>query len=183
MNSPVYERAAPHYGTPGGTFFFQPSYSVYLDEKFGVRLGGELGVHSMGREETPGAPGSSLTAVSLAPMVGASWTPHPFASIDFNLSLGYMGLISSNADVGAPFSATLDWGDQGGFYLGLQGCFSTWNQAVGLCYSLSTMPGGYSLPTVPSDPRAASSFDPIHAIILNVNATRFIGNLAGARWF
>src|SRR5262249_17109689 len=137
IDAPVYERAAPTYGTPGGMFFIQPSASVYLNEIVDFRLGLDARFHFLGRTKTTGAPDSSITAIALSPLMAElKLNPHPMFGLGANVAFGYMGLSSSHADVGAPFDATLDFGDQGGFFFGLQAFLDTWNGAIRLGYSL-----------------------------------------------
>src|SRR4030095_5650904 len=108
LNAPPYEAAAPTYGTPGGMFFSQISGSVVLTENFDLRAGVDLRYHHLGRSGTAGAPDSSIGLLALSPLlVEANWTPHPFFGLGANIAVGYGGAMSSNADVGAPFSATL----------------------------------------------------------------------------
>jgi len=172
--SEPFHSAAPGYN--GGNLFFQPSYSVFQNRFFDLRLGANLGMQFLSIPRSPGSVDSSVTALSLDGLAEANFSFHQHFGLGLNVALGYQGLISSNADVGAPFSATFDWGQQGSFHVQGQLYAHTWNQAIRAGVELSSMPAGFSLPTAPSQPDLLVNPGPSWTIFFAIDPIRAIRN-------
>jgi hypothetical protein len=168
-----FSSAAPSYN--GGSLYFQPSYSLLPPTGlFDLRLGASLATHILSIPRTPGSTSSSANALALAGLVEGNLNIHQHFGIGLNAGLGYMGLMSSDADVGAPFTATFDWGDQGGLYVGAQLYVSTFNQAIRAGVALDSMPTGFGLPTAPGQPDFLVGYGPTWTIFAGVDPFRIV---------
>ena len=169
--------------------FFQPAISAVSLPNFDFRVGADFRISPLGVARRTGAPDSSITATSIAGMVEGTYLPHRHFGIGLNLAVGYMGLSSSNADVGAPYSATFDFGQQGGAYVGAQLFLTSWNQALRLGVSVDSMPGGFGLPTGTPSPDVHTVMDrPMVTLFAGVDligssTTRFRRPLSRSRRF
>ena len=168
-----FSSAAPSY--TGGSLYFQPSYSLLRPTGlFDLRLGANLGVHILSIPNSPGSVDSSVNALSLSGLVEGNFNIHQHFGVGLNASLGYMGLMSSDADVGAPFRATFDWGEQGGLHVGAQLYLSTFNQAIRAGVALDSMPTGFGLPTAPGQPELLVGYGPTWTIFAGVDPFRIV---------
>jgi len=172
-----FSTAAPSYR--GGSLYFQPSFSVFQNNLFDLRLGANLGVAPLSIPRSPGSVDSSVTALSLGGLVEGNLSFHQHFGLGLNASLGYMGLISSDADVGAPFTASFDWGSEGSLHVGAQLYAHTWNQAIRVGVGLDAMPTGFSLATAPGQPDLLVNYGPTWTIFLGLDAIRMIRNFQG----
>ncbi|MFO1519962.1 MAG: hypothetical protein U1F57_09920 [bacterium] len=172
IDADAYRNAAPSYR--GGMFLLQPSYSVFLNRNFDIRIGGDLRYSSLSVEPRAGRADSSIGALSLGGMLEGAWLPHQHFGIGLNLALGYMGLMSSNADVGAPVTATLDFGREGGFFLGVQPFVTFLNQVVRVGVSIDTMPGGFRMDTGAGNPPVATSVRPMITPFIGIDGMEII---------
>jgi hypothetical protein len=109
-------------------------------------------------------------------MIEGIYLPHQHFGIGANLAFGYMGLSSSNADVGAPYSASFDFGSEGGAYIGAQLFVTTWNQAIRAGVSLDTMPGGFGLATGTSSPAVSTVMPPMWTVFVGIDPIQMISN-------
>ncbi len=173
--SEPFRSAAPNY--TGGSLYFQPSYSLFQNSFFDFRLGAGLGVHPLSIPRSPGSVDSSLTALNLSGLAEGNFSFHQHFGLGLNFALGYMGLMSSNADVGAPFTATLDWGSEGGLHVGAQLYAHTWNQAIRAGVAMDAMPTGFGLTTAPGQPDLLVNYGPTWTIFLGVDPVRMIRNI------
>lgn len=172
--SEPFRSAAPNY--TGGSLYIQPSYSLFQNRLFDFRLGASLGIFPLSIPRSPGSVDSSVTALSLSGMGEANVSFHQHFGLGLNFALGYMGTMSSNADVGAPFTATLDWGSEGGLHVGAQLYAHTWNQAIRLGVGLDAMPTGFGLTTAPGQPDLLVNYGPTWTVFLGVDPVRMIRN-------
>jgi hypothetical protein len=95
-----------------------------------------------------------------------------------NLSLGLLGLSASNADVGAPYTATFDFGEQGGLGLPFQVYFHGWNNAIRAGFAFDFLPGGFALPTAPGQPDLEMSYGLAPAPFIGIEVSSLISNLS-----
>ena len=168
-----FSSAAPSYS--GGSLYFQPSYSILNPSGiFDLRLGASLATHILSIPRSPGSVNSSVNGLALAGLVEGNLNIHQHFGIGLNAGLGYMGLMSSDADVGAPFRATFDWGDQGGLYVGAQLYLSTFNQAIRAGVALDSMPTGFGLPTAPGQPDLLVGYGPTWTIFAGIDPFRIV---------
>jgi len=122
---------------------------------------------------------SSVTALSLGGLVEGNLSFHQHFGLGLNATLGYMGLISSDADVGAPFTASFDWGSEGSLHVGAQLYAHTWNQAIRVGVGLDSMPTGFSLATAPGQPDLLVNYGPTWTLFIGLDAIRMIRNFQG----
>jgi hypothetical protein len=169
-----FNSAAPKYR--GMMFLFQPSYSLFAPSSFDLRVGADLRTHFLGIPKTAGSVDSSVSAISLGGLVEGNVAFHDAIGVGANIALGYMGLSSSDADVGAPFTATFDWGQQGGIFVGLQAYLNFWKNAFRLGASFDMMPGGFSLPTSQGNPDLQTSVDPMISVFGGADIFQIIRN-------
>jgi hypothetical protein len=168
-----FSSAAPSY--TGGSLYFQPSYSLFNPSGiFDLRLGANLATHILSIPRSPGSTSSSVNGLALAGLVEGNLNIHQHFGIGLNASLGYMGLMSSDADVGAPFTASFDWGEQGGLYVGAQLYALTFNQAIRLGVALDSMPTGFGLPTAPGQPDLLVGYGPAWTIFAGLDPFRIV---------
>ncbi|MCC7343430.1 MAG: hypothetical protein IT573_00730 [Deltaproteobacteria bacterium] len=173
--SAVYRDVAPGY--TGGDLFFQPSYSVFQGRIFDFRLGANLGLQFLSIPRRPGSVDSSVTGLAIDAMAEGNFNFHQHFGLGLNVALGYQGWMSSNADVGAPFTATFDFGSEGGFHLQGQGYLHTWNQAIRLGVGVSGVPSGFGLRTAPGQPDLLISPGPAVTLFLGIDPIRMIRNI------
>ncbi len=172
--SEPFHSAAPHYN--GGNLFFQPSYSLFQNRFLDVRLGANVGFQFLSIPRSPGSVDSSVNAITLDGMAEANLSFHQHFGLGLNFMLGYMGLTSSNADVGAPFSASFDFGSEGSLHLAGQLYAHTWNQAIRAGVEVGGMPAGFSLRTAPGQPDLLVNPGPTWTIFFAVDPVRMIRN-------
>lgn len=173
--SEPFRAAAPNY--TGGSLYFQPSYSLFQNHFFDFRLGANLGVQFLNIPRSPGSISSSVTALSLDGLAEGNFSFHQHFGLGLNFALGYQGLMSSDADVGAPFTATFDWGSEGGLHVGAQLYAHTWNQAIRAGVALDAMPTGFGLTTAPGQPDLLVNYGPTWTIFLGIDPVRMIRNI------
>lgn len=171
-NAEPFSSAAPSYN--GGSLYFQPSFSVLPAGIFDLRAGAQLGTHILGIPRSAGSVSSSVNALSLGALVEGNLNIHQHFGVGLNASLGYMGLLSSDADVGAPFTASFDWGQQGGLHVGAQLYLSTFNQAIRAGVALDSMPTGFGLPTAPGQPDLLVGYGPTWTIFAGIDPFRIV---------
>ncbi|MFO1463846.1 MAG: hypothetical protein U1F66_08700 [bacterium] len=173
--SEPFRHAAPGY--TGGNLFFQPSYTLFQNNFFDFRLGAGLGLQFLSIPRRPGSVDSSVTALSLDGIAEGNFSFHQHFGLGLNIALGYQGLMSSNADVGTPFTASFDWGSQGGFHLQPQLYAHTWNQAIRAGVELSWMPAGFGLPTSRGQPDLLINPGPSWTLFFAIDPVRMIRNI------
>jgi hypothetical protein len=169
-----FNSAAPKYR--GTMFLFQPSYSLFAPSSFDLRVGADLRTHFLGIPKAAGSVDSSVNAISLGGLVEGNFAFHDAIGAGANIALGYMGLSSSDADVGAPFTATFDWGQQGGIFVGLQAYLNFWKNAFRFGASYDLLPGGFGLPTSPGNPDLQTSVDPMFSVFAGADIFQIIRN-------
>jgi|GEM_PF-2518755 len=176
-NPEPYNSAAPSYN--GGSLFIQPSVTVFDNRYIDFRLGAGFGAHFLSVPRSAGSVDASVSAFSLALTPEINVFFHDHFGLGLNASIGYMGLSGSNTDVGAPFTATLDFGQQGNLYVGAQLYAHAWGGAFRAGVSLDAMPGGFSLPAGGSNPDLLTSMNPMWTVFLGVDAFQLVRNIQG----
>lgn len=171
-NAEPFSSAAPNYN--GGSLYFQPSFSILPSGLFDLRAGAQLGTHILGIPRSAGSVSSSVNALSLGALVEGNLNFHQHFGLGLNATIGYMGLMSSDADVGAPFTASFDWGQQGGLHVGAQLFLSTFNQAIRAGVALDSMPTGFGLPTASGQPDLLVGYGPTWTVFAGIDPFRIV---------
>jgi hypothetical protein len=155
-----FKSAAPTYR--GLSFYGQIGYGFLGDSAFDLRGGGEFSVSPLSLAPEPGTPESSVTAISLAAYVEANvaFDPKKFVGLGLSLAGGYRGLESTDADVGAPYSATLDFGSEGGLHLGGKLFLNLWKNNFRLGLALDHMATSFALATGAGNPDLRVQMEP-----------------------
>ncbi len=174
---PFSSAAASYQGIP---LFLQPSVSLVDEPHYDFRAGLDIGLQFLSVPSNPGTTASSITGLNVGALAEGNYYFAPAFGLGANLSLGYLGLMSSNADVGAPYSATFDWGSEGGLYAGLQGYANFWNNAFRVGVAGRFVPSTFNLATAPGQPDLQIQVDPSLALFLAADVFRIIDNVSNA---
>ncbi len=171
---PFSSAAAGHHG---GGLLIQPSYSVVRSKWFDLNLGLNLHQTWLSVPRSAGSVSSDISATTIGGLVEGNVFFHEHVGLGLNATLGYMGLSSSNADVGAPFSASLNF--DGNVALGSQLYLHFWRNAFRVGGGVNWMAGGFGLQTSPGNPDLLVSMDPMWSVFLGVDPLQIIRNATG----
>lgn len=131
-----FKSTAPNYRGPA--FFGQLGYSLVNSSVVDFRAGGEFSYAPLSLAPDPGVNDSSVSALSAALYLEGNLSFGTNKIFGFGASggLGLMHLSSSDADIGAPYSATLS---DNGLFLGAKAFISFLNQNLRLGAALDSM--------------------------------------------
>jgi hypothetical protein len=175
-NASPFNLAAPEYS--GGLVVLQPTYRVLHKHKFNVRVGADVraGVLNVANSEV--AADSRVNLLSFGALGEVNYLFDRHFGIGLNAAVGYMGLKSKNADVGAPFSATLGIGDSGNVYIGAQGYISTLREILRVGVSIEIMGGNFKISTTPGGSDLVAKAEPNISVFFAFDAAEAIRALA-----
>lgn len=176
-----FRRAAPAYS--GGHIGLQPSVSLLQPGVFDFRLGVDWRTRVLSIPRSAGSVDSSVTAMNLGILAEANVYFHQAIGLGAQVNLGYAGLISSNADVGAPHSASFDFGQQGGLGVGFMAYLNFWRGAFRLGGGVDLLPTGFALPAGGTNPDLQVSVQPQWNIFAGVDIFQLIRNGQGGERF
>lgn len=170
-----FRRAAPGYN--GGHIGLQPSVSVLQPGVFDLRVGLDFRSRFLGIPRSAGSVDSSVRMFDLGLLVEANAYFHPVIGVGANATLGYTFLDSSNADVGAPFSA--NFGGLGGLGVGFQAYLNFWRGAFRAGAGVNMMPTGFALPAGGTNPDFQVTVAPQWSIFAGADIFQIIRNAGG----
>lgn len=170
----------------GPMLFIQPTFTVFTlnprEEKpngdFELRVGADVKTHFLTNSPDQSIPDSSVTALSVDGLVEGAYYVHRNFAVGLNGHIGRMGLISSNADVGAPFDASFDWGSEGGLSAGGQLFFGFWDGNIRLAFNVDSMLTAFDLNAGEGNPALRTKMDPIIGFGLGVDPIGIIRSLS-----
>jgi hypothetical protein len=171
---PFHSAAAEH---RGWGLSLQPTYSLVRSPSFDFNLGLNFSQTWFYVPKKPGSVESDIGATTIAALAEGNVFFHEHFGLGLNGYLGYMGLSSSNADVGAPYSASLDF--DGNLTLGGQAYLHAWRGAFRLGAGFSGMPGGFGLTTSPGNPDLLVSMGTPLSLFLGADVLQIVRNAQG----
>jgi hypothetical protein len=144
---------------------------------FDLNLGLNIRQTWLSVPRSAGSVSSDISATTLGVIAEGNVFFHEHFGAGLQAGIGYMGLSSSNADVGAPFSASL--GFDGNVALGAQLYLHAWRGAFRLGAGIDWMAGGFGLGAGPGNPDLLVSMDPQWSMFLGVDPLQIIRNVQG----
>lgn len=153
----------------GPMLLIQPTFTILATnaraEKpngdFELRAGLELKNHFLSNDKDQSLPESSVDARSVAGLVEGIYHIGRHFGLGGNFNFGRMGLISQNADVGAPFDATLEWGSEGMLTVGGQLFATIWEGNFRFGVNYDNPLGAFELDAGSGNPALRTAVDPI----------------------
>jgi hypothetical protein len=173
----------------GPMLFFQPTITLLAtnprEEKpngdFELRAGFEVKDHFLSNDAEQSVPESSVSALSVGALVEGMYHLHRHFTVGANGHFGPMGLISDNADVGAPFSATLEWGSEQLWNAGFQVFLGFWDNNVRAAFNYDATLGNFDLAAGPGNPDLKTAMDPIVGFGIGVDPIGIIRTLSAEK--
>lgn len=180
INGKVYGDAEPFASAApdhhGGMLLIQPTISAVRSRWFDLNLGLDFRQRWLSVPRSAGSVASDISATSIGALAEGNIFFHPHFGLGANFGIGYMGLSSSNADVGAPYSASLSF--DGNLFLGGQLYLHGWNGAVRAGVDLSGMVGGFGISS-PGNPDLLTSVQPMWTAFGAIDVLQIVRNAQG----
>jgi hypothetical protein len=153
----------------GPMVFFQPTLTLFATDPrkekpngdLEIRAGLDIRNHFLTNENKQSVPEVSVDALSVGPMVEGIYHFSRGFGLGANFHFSRMGLMSDNADVGAPFTATLKWGEDWMWNPGLQGFLTFWDGNLRALVNYDATAGSFEIDTGPGNPALQTSMEPI----------------------
>lgn len=151
----------------GGTLILQPSVTAFAwnpsaDKPNGhldIRAGIDFRVHPLTNPNMSGVPSSGLTGFNIGALAEVNGYIHRHFGLGGQINAGYMGWTSDNVDVGAPYSAHLDF--DGGFNLGGQLYLHAWDGNIRIGAGIDHMLQSFEIDAGPGNPPLRIGSDPM----------------------
>ncbi len=170
----------------GGSLMLQPSITAFAlnpraDKPNGdldIRAGIDFRTHFLTNPNTSGVPSSGLTGINIGALGEVNGFIHRHFGLGGQVNLGYVGWSSDNVDVGAPYSAHLDF--DGGFNLGGQLYLHAWDGNIRLGAGIDHMLTSFEIDAGPGNPPLRIGTDPMWQIFGGFDVLGIVRSIQGS---
>lgn len=170
----------------GGSLILQPSVTAFAlnpraDKPNGdldIRAGIDFRTHFLTNPNTSGVPSSGLNGFNIGVLGEINGYFHRHFGLGGQFNLGYMGWSSDNVDVGAPYSAHLDF--DGGFNLGGQVYLNFWDGNIRLGGGIDHMLTSFEIDAGPGNPPLRIGSDPMWQIFGGFDILGIVRSIQGS---